>query len=65
MISEPLINIDQAAEKLSVSTMTVRRLIWKKAIPYRKIGAKYFFTADDLLEFLAFVRRPIQPGDCA
>jgi excisionase family DNA binding protein len=51
-----LLNIKQAAGKLGISEVTLRRLIRLKRIPYRKIGSVYRFTDEDITQFVTSVR---------
>jgi len=57
---ENLIPIKDVTKIVPVSVMTLRRLINQGAIPYRRIGSKYYFTESDLSEYLDSVRRPIR-----
>jgi excisionase family DNA binding protein len=54
-----LLNIKQAAGKLGISEVTLRRLIRLKRISYRKIGSVYRFTDEDITQFVTSVRVPL------
>ena len=56
-----LISVSQAAEKLGISEVTVRRLIKLRRIPYRKIGDRYLFTESDIDSYLEVVKVPAVP----
>jgi excisionase family DNA binding protein len=51
-----LLNIKQAAGKLGISEVTLRRLIRLKRISYRKIGSVYRFTDEDITQFVTSIR---------
>jgi excisionase family DNA binding protein len=52
--SEPiLLDIPAAARALSVSTWSIRGLIWNKEIPFIKIGKKHLIDPADLRAFVA------------
>jgi excisionase family DNA binding protein len=52
--------IKEAAPKLKIALVTLRRLIKKRAIPYHKIGAKYFLTNEDIQLFLSNSSTPME-----
>ena len=47
-----LLNIEEAAENLRTSPITIRRMVRAGVIPYHKLGGKYFFTPEDLEAYL-------------
>lgn len=49
--SAPLIDIDQAAERLGVTVRFMRRLIDERRIPYHKIGKYVRFDPADIDHF--------------
>ena len=51
-----LYNIDQIAEILNVSKITVYRLVETRMIPFYKIKGCIRFTENDVLEYLDKVR---------
>jgi excisionase family DNA binding protein len=51
-----LLKLSEAAKQLNSSEITIRRLIYKKQIPFRQIGRRYMFTPGDLEEYLENVR---------
>ncbi len=53
----PLLTIDQAAERLQVSTRTVRRWITEGVIPARRLGRRAVRIAEEDLEAAG---RPLQ-----
>ncbi len=48
MNPQPLLDIDQAAERLNVTPRFIRRLIAQRRIDYLKIGKFIRFHPDDL-----------------
>jgi len=52
-----LYTLDEAAEKLRISTSTLRRLIYKCVISYYVVGVKIMFSSEHLNEFLASVEK--------
>jgi len=54
-----LSSIRETASKLRIAEVTLRRLIKKRQIPFRRIGRKYFFTNDDINNYLNKVSYPI------
>ena len=48
MTKGQLLTIDQAAERLNVSTRFVRRLVDERRVPYLKIGKFIRFAEDEL-----------------
>jgi excisionase family DNA binding protein len=45
------LNVGQAAELLGLSIATVRKWVWKKYIPYIKMGKLVRFSASDLQDW--------------
>ena len=52
-LREPLIDIDEVAERLGVSTRYVRRLVAERRIAYLKVGRLLRFDADVVDAWLA------------
>ena len=53
-IGNDILNCEEAAKHLSVSTETVRRLCRKRALTFTKVtGTDYRFRRSDLEEYLA------------
>lgn len=48
MTKGQLLTVDQAAERLNVSTRFVRRLVDERRVPYLKIGKFVRFAEDEL-----------------
>ena len=53
-----MLSVNQTAEILNISEITLRRLIKKGHITYRKIGDRYLFTEADIDSFLESVKVP-------
>jgi excisionase family DNA binding protein len=49
----PLLDINQAAERMNVSTALVRKLVFNKRIPYFKIEGCVRFDPVDLEDWIA------------
>jgi excisionase family DNA binding protein len=52
-----LLNIEEAAENLRTSPVTIRRMVKARTIPYRRLGTggkntRIFFTPEDLTAYL-------------
>jgi excisionase family DNA binding protein len=52
-----LLNIEEAAENLRSSSITIRRMVKAGTIPYRRLGTggkntRIFFTPEDLAAYL-------------
>jgi len=58
-----LSSIRETAPKLHIAEVTLRRLIKKRQIPFRRIGRKYFFTNEDINNYLNKVSYPIIEED--
>jgi excisionase family DNA binding protein len=56
----PLLNVDQAAERLGTSPRFIRRLIAERRIPYAKLGKHVRIDTADLDAFVAAAR--VEPG---
>jgi len=54
-----LLTVSDTALFFNISVISLRRLIKKKEIPYRRIGRKYFFTEEDIQTFLLQTAVPI------
>ena len=48
-----LVNIKGAAALLSSTVWAVRNLLWRKQIPYVRIGRRFLIDPADLREFIA------------
>jgi excisionase family DNA binding protein len=60
---DALLDISQAAERLSVSQSFVRRLVLERRVPYFKVGKYIRFESADLDEWLADRRvEPLRRG---
>jgi excisionase family DNA binding protein len=62
-----LLNIEEAAENLRTSPITVRRLAKNGAIPHRRMGTggkntRIFFTVEDLDDYVAAAAVPARKG---
>jgi excisionase family DNA binding protein len=57
---QSLLRIRDAAPMLKISQITLRRLIKKKEIPYHRIGNRYFFTEEDIENYLSNVSVPMK-----
>jgi excisionase family DNA binding protein len=56
-----LLNVKQTAERLGVSERMVRELIYKRQIPFHKIGKRLVrFDEDDLEAWLLANRTPVR-----
>jgi len=55
-----LYSIPETASKLRISIVTLRRLISRSKISFKRIGKKYYFTNEDLETFLESVSFPIK-----
>ena len=56
MAMQKLLSIRQVAERLSVSTITVRRLIKKRKLQANKIGGQYRISETNLENLINFGR---------
>jgi excisionase family DNA binding protein len=62
-----LLNIEEAAETLRTSKITIRRMIKAGTIPYRRLGTggrntRIFFTPEDLTAYLESATVPAKPA---
>jgi excisionase family DNA binding protein len=48
----PLLDIDEAAERLSLSNHTVRAMVRQRKIAFVKLGARVLFRPQDLVDFI-------------
>jgi excisionase family DNA binding protein len=53
---EKLLTIDEVADRLNTTPRHVRRLVFERRIPYRKVGRFVRFHRNDLAEYLAAQR---------
>jgi excisionase family DNA binding protein len=51
-INGHLLDIDEVAERLNISSHTVRGLVWKRKLSHIKIGARVLFRPQDLEDFI-------------
>lgn len=51
-VNTPLLDIEQAAERLAVTTRFIRRLVEQRRIPFYKVGKFVRFDPADLDEFV-------------
>ena len=61
-----LLNIEEAAENLRTSSVTIRRMVKAGTIPYRRLGTggkntRIFFTPEDLTTYLEAATVPAKP----
>jgi excisionase family DNA binding protein len=49
---EPLLGIDEAAERLGISNHTVRAMVRDRKIAFVKLGARVLFRPRDLADFV-------------
>lgn len=56
---EELYSVVETAKKLKISTVTLRRLIRARKIPYHRTSWKIFFTDSDLIQYLESISFPI------
>lgn len=56
----PLLTVEAACRKLSISKWTVYRLIRERHLLSVKIGARRFIPADEIDRFLAQLRMPVE-----
>jgi excisionase family DNA binding protein len=53
-----LLNIDELAEQLGVTTRHIRRLVAEKRLPYLKVGKFVRFDPAEICEWLDDARHP-------
>jgi excisionase family DNA binding protein len=49
---EPLLDIEEAAERLSISSHTVRAMVRQRKIAFVKLGARVLFRSQDLDDYI-------------
>jgi len=47
-----LLTINEVSQEIRISPATIRRLIKKQQIPFRRVGHRQFFTPDDIALYL-------------
>ena len=47
-----LFKLTEAAKQIRLSPCTLRRLVYKGEVQYRRIGGRIFFAPDDIEKFL-------------
>jgi excisionase family DNA binding protein len=47
-----VLNVDEAAEALSMTERALRQLIWRRKIPTRRLGKRVIILRADLEKFL-------------
>jgi excisionase family DNA binding protein len=52
-MTDKLLTMEEAAERLNTTPRHVRRLVFERRIAYRKVGRYVRFHPDDLAEFVA------------
>jgi excisionase family DNA binding protein len=57
---QKLLRIIDVAPMLKISQITLRRLIKKRGIPHHRIGNRYFFTEEDISNYLSNVSVPMK-----
>jgi excisionase family DNA binding protein len=55
-MTDKLLTMEEAAERLRTTPRHVRRLVFERRIAYRKVGRFVRFHPDDLAEYLAAQR---------
>lgn len=55
-----LFSITEAAECLKISPTTIRRRVHEGKFPHHRIGAKIYFTTENLESYLNSCSRPAQ-----
>ena len=55
------LSVPEAAKRLGVAEVTVRRLIKKRRIAFRRIGDRYLFTESDIGDYLESVKVSVVP----
>jgi excisionase family DNA binding protein len=65
-MTDKLLTMEEAAERLNITPRHVRRLVFERRIAYRKVGRFVRFHPDDLAEYVAAHRveaaRPAATG---
>jgi excisionase family DNA binding protein len=52
-MTDKLLTMEEAAERLCITPRHVRRLVFERRIAYRKVGRFVRFHPDDLAEYVA------------
>jgi excisionase family DNA binding protein len=52
-MTDKLLTMEEAAERLNITPRHVRRLVFERRIAYRKVGRFVRFHPDDLAEYVA------------
>jgi len=55
-----LMSVKVVAPTLNMAEITLRRLIDKNGISFHKIGKRYFFTQEDIEEYLSQTAVPMK-----
>jgi len=55
-----LMSIRVVAPTLNMAEITLRRLIRKREIPFHRIGHRYFFTEENINEYLSKTAVPMK-----
>ena len=62
-MTDKLLTMEEAAERLNTTPRHVRRLVFERRIAYRKVGRFVRFHPDDLAEYVAAHRVEVaRPG---
>lgn len=59
---EPLLDINEAAEHLNISSHTVRALVRQRKITCVRLGSRLLFRLRDLTDYIEFHLVPAQAG---
>jgi excisionase family DNA binding protein len=62
-MTDKLLTMEEAAERLNTTPRHVRRLVFERRIAYRKVGRFVRFHSDDLAEYMAAHRVEGSPCD--
>jgi excisionase family DNA binding protein len=60
-MTDKLLTMEEAAERLNITPRHVRRLVFERRIAYRKVGRFVRFHPDDLAEYV--VGQRVAVGD--
>ena len=55
-----LMSVKVVAPTLNMAEITLRRLIKKRGIPFHQIGHRYFFTEENIQEYLSKTAVPMK-----
>lgn len=58
-MSEPLRNIDTAAEWLGISASTLQKMVAARTVPFTKVGKHVRFSQDHLDQIVAAGEQPV------